>query len=351
MDAVETLSEQEKTLPPPAKSGLLSVVAPVTGLLLAVFATTAAIAVGVPDETDYAKASVLKHEKLATDKGKKIVLVGGSNLAYGVDSTVLKEVTHCPVVNMGMNGYFGVRYMLEEVKPDLHAGDIVIIAWEYDSFYKSVNGSSTDLLMVTKANPDALRFLTPGQTLGILGRYPYVAQQKVLRLIGEGFDGVTELLGAEKHDDDPTGIKQVESYASFTPDGDLVGHLNRTWEGDLEDGLDMTALPMDQGILPMMKSFIDEMDARGVKVMVSWSPLIDYFYEEHKAEVDRLSDQMMAIPEFRIARPARDYVFPASQHFDTVFHLNAEGRPIRSRMLADDLLTEFGDDAICTTTP
>jgi hypothetical protein len=350
MDTLNISSEQADKKSQ-AGSGILSVVVPVAALLLAAYATTVAISFGIPDDTDYAKASILKHDKLASDKGKKIVLVGGSNLSYGVDSTVLKEATHCPVVNMGMNGYFGVRYMLEEVKPDLHEGDIVVIAWEYDSFYKSVDGTSTDLLMVTKTNPAAFRFLSTDQVLGVLGSYPYVAQQKLLRVGRDAMDGITQLLGGEPRNNDTAWVEAVEGYASFTPDGDLSGHIGRTWDEEVSEGLDMSALPMDENVLPLMEAFVKEMNARGVKVMVSWSPLADTFYEKHKAAVEQLSAQMMAIPEFRIVRPAHDYVFPISQHFDTVFHLNAEGRPIRSRMLADDILTEFGDDAICTSTP
>lgn len=329
------------------RSGLLTVVAPVAALLAAAYLTTVAVAVSVPDHTDYAKASVLKHAQLDAHDGKKIVLVGGSNLAYGIDSNVLREATQCRVINMGMNGYFGVRFMLEEVKPYLRDGDIVVIAWEYDSFYKSVDGASTDLLMVTKANTDAFRFLTFDQKMGVLSRYPYVAQQKVVRLLGAGYEHLAVLMGAPPEEADPTGIEAVESLASFTEDGDLIGHLGRTWEYSLEDGLDMSNLPVDSGILPMMEQFVEDMEAQNVKVLMSWGPVIETFYEQHQTEIERLNAEMAAIEAFNIPRPAREYVFPASQHFDTVFHLNREGRAIRSQMLADDILNQFGDDAIC----
>ena len=349
MDTADIPSETSADkAPAPSRFGALKVALPVAALLAAVYATTVAIAVSVPDQTDYAQASVLKHELLAADDAKKIVLVGGSNLAYGVDSQAIKAATQCRVVNMGMNGYFGVRFMLQEVKPYLHEGDIIVIAWEYDSFYKSVDGTSTDLLMVSKANHEAFGYLSTGQKLAMLSQFPYVAQQKVIRLMGDGAKGLAMLAGA-RDSLDATGITEIETLGNFTQDGDLTGHLNRTWEDGIEDGLDMSTLPMDQQILPLMEEFVREMNARGVKVMISWSPIVDYFYEKHKTEVERLNAEMTAIPEFNIPRPARDYVFPASQHFDTVFHLNKEGRAIRSDMLTQDILTQFGDDARCNT--
>ena len=348
MDTADTLPDQaDARRTSGSRFGPLILAAQAAGIVAAAFLTSMAVAIFVPDGGDYAKASRMKHDLLAANTSKKVVLVGGSNLAFGADSTVIRDVTSCPVVNMGMNGYFGVRFMLEEVKPELRAGDIVVVAWEYDSFYKSVDGSNTDLLMVTKANTDALKFLTPGQALSVLGRYPYVAQQKVIRVIGETYDGFAGLFGATEDHSDPTGIGAIESFAGFTPDGDLVSHLGKEWAYDLEDGLDISTLPMDKEILPMMDAFVRDMNARGVHVMISWTPIIDEYYSRHSAEIERLNAEMEAIPSFLIPRPARDFVFPPSQHFDTVYHLNAEGRAIRSKMVADDIVTVFGEDAFC----
>ena len=334
-----------------ARFGPLILAAQAAALVAAALLTTAAVAVLVPDDGDYAKASVLKHDLLAEDVPRKIVLVGGSNLSYGTDSLIIQEQTGCPVVNMGMNGYFGVRFMMEEVKPYLNAGDIVVIAWEYDSFYKSVDGTNTDLLMVTKANPKTFAALTLEQKLSVISRYPYVAQQKVIRLVGETYEGLGALVSPEEPAEDTIDILTVEGYSSFSPRGDLVGHLDLTWSGPIESGDDISNLPMDQEILPLMQDFIREMEAKDVQVMISWTPIIEDFYAQHKDEIERLNAQMDATPGFLIPRPARDFVFPPTQHFDTAYHLNAEGRAIRSRMVADDIKSQFGDDALCARQP
>lgn len=353
MKTVQTLPNQDKAeRTPRSRFGPLILALQIGALLAAVYATTVAIANIIPDDGDYAKASVLKHNLLAADDPKKIVLVGGSNLSFGTDSTVIETATSCPVVNMGMNGYFGVRFMLEEVKPYLKAGDIVVISWEYDSFYKSVDGSSTDLLMVTKANPKTFGSLNLRQKVGVLRRYPFVAQQKTLRVMGDVYESAASLVSQGEDDlQDTLNILAIEGSANFSPRGDLIGHLNITWPDDLEDGDNISMLPMDQDVLPLMQSFIHEMTSRGVKVMVSWTPIAEDFYARHKTEIERLNSQMAAIPEFNMPRPARDFVFPASQHFDTVYHLNAEGRAIRSKILTDDIVTLFGDEALCDRQP
>ena len=356
--------ETTQTSPPPvetptvARFGPAIFAAQVGALLAAVFATAVAFTYIVKDGNDYADASVLKHKLLTVDAPKKIVIVGGSNIAYGIDSDVIKEKTGCPVINMGMNGYFGVTFMLDEVKPYLHSGDIVVIAWEYDNYVKSVDGTARDLLMVTKANPDAFEYLTMGQAINVVGSYPYAAQQKALRLFEETISGARSVAAAlvgraevEELDENAV-LGEVESFKSFdTNTGDLDGHAGLDWPFDFESSLDLVNLPIDDKVLPMMADFVTEMNAKGVRVMISWTAFADYAYAEHKDRIEEINALMEANPVFLIPRPAREFVFDPKYHFDTVYHLNAEGRAIRSPMVADDIITQFGNDAFCPPAP
>ncbi len=361
---METTQTLRPSVDAPASSrfGPLVFAGQIAILLAAVYATVVAFAYFVKDATDYADASVLKHQLLAMDAPKKYVLVGGSNISYGLDSNVIMERTGCPVVNMGMNGYFGVRFMLDEVKPYLNAGDIVVIAWEYDSFVKSVDGTDTDLLMVTKANPRAFAFLTPEQKIGVFMRYPYVAQQKAFRIFREAVEDARQDFGKAfgrnidaSTDEDVTALDpdyvsviEVESLKSFDIlTGDLDGHTGLHWPYDLEESLDLTRLSIDDQIVPMMSEFIREMTEKDVRVMISWTALLDSSYAEHKDRIEEINALLASDPIFLIPRPAREFVFDPKYHFDTVYHLNDEGRAIRSPMVADDIIAQFGNDALC----
>lgn len=337
------------------QAGLISLVAKGVALVAATAASVVAICVLIPDVNDYAKATLLKHAALKADVPRKIVLVGGSNLAFGIDSALIRERTGCPVVNMGMNGYFGAKYMLSEVRDDLRSGDVVVIAWEWDNYFKSVDGTPGSLVAITKTNPAAFRYLDAGQMVDVIGAYPQVAQQKVTRLLFEAREFVKTLY-IPGYGNEPAGardlIQNIESLAGFTPEGDLVSHLGVEWPGSLEYGLDLVTLSADRKITPLMEDFSESMAARDVVTMVSFTPIIDYFYSDQKREIDRISAELQANPKLKVPRPASEFVFPPSQHFDTVYHLNAEGRAIRSQMLADDILATFGDRARCeTTTP
>jgi len=307
-----------------------------------------AIVAFIPEGNDYAEATLLKHERLDSFDGPKIVLVGGSNLAFGIDSQLMQTQTGCPVVNMGMNGYFGVRYMLEEVRPSLRRGDTVVVALEYDSFFKPVDGTASNLLLIVKANPQAFAYLSPRQQLAVLGAMPYVAQEKLLRLIRGVAFGLRDAVSSEE--DEPATLEEmtmeIETLSGFNAEGDLVSHLGVDWPYEREQGID-PATPVDPEIIGLLAAFNADMENRGVRVMVSYTPLLRSFYHQHQAGIDNVH-RLLTQAELTVPAAPADYVYDESFFFDTVFHVNAEGRALRSERLAADINAFRGPDASCT---
>lgn len=313
-------------------------------VLAAAFATMFAVTYFIPEGNDYGRASALKHDRLAAIDAKKIVLVGGSNLSFGIDSTLIEAQTGCPAVNMGMNGYFGVRFILNEVTNELNRGDIVVIAFEYDNYFKSVDGTPSDLLAVAKANSGVVDALTWRQGLAILKAAPYVAQQKILRLAGQAYDAVAN----PNEDAGPAGeIVAIESFESFAPTGDLVGHLGKEWPYGLENGLDATNLPFEEEAITLMQDFTIRMQERGVHVMVSYTPVMADYYHAHAAALDHIHEAVLAAPPLVAPSPPSAYVYERPLFFDTVYHLNAEGREMRTERLLQDLHSQFQAEASC----
>jgi hypothetical protein len=307
-------------------------------LAAAAFLTLLAVVYFVPEQNDYALATVLKHERLADSPGRRLVLVGGSNLAFGVDSGIIERDTGLTPVNMGMNGYFGVRYMLEEIKPELRAGDVVAIAFEWDNYFKPIEGDPADLLMVVKANPSAVAYLTWKQRARILLRaIPYVAQQKVLRLMGQGLEAVRDAArGGGETNDSVAIVNQIERADAFTPAGDLTSHLNTPWPYEREQGIDLTGEGIDPEVIGHIQAFAREMEARGVTVVVSYTPVLRAFYEQHAGVIGEVHRRMNANGVIAPRAPS-DYVYDESVFFDTVYHLNAAGRGPRTEQLVGDV--------------
>ncbi|HEY0941149.1 MAG TPA: hypothetical protein VGE08_13700 [Steroidobacter sp.] len=313
---------------------------------LATVATVLALFLFVPEGNDYAEATLLKHGRLAALPGPRIILVGGSNLAFGIDSTIIERNTGCRVVNMGMNGYLGVQYMLSEVRPFLHRNDIVVVALEYDNYHKAIGGTPSDQLMIVKANPAAFTYLDADQRKAVLSTIPYVAQQKMLRLMRDGLGNAWLRLFNPEGGKGPN-ISEIESLAGFTEHGDLISHLNVDWPGHREDGIDMTGTPRDPQVIPLLQQFTSDVRAEGVNVLISYTPVIDSFYRRHQRSIDGLYEELKHAPQLTVPSPPTAFVYGEDLFFDTVYHLNAAGRVLRSERLARDIVGQFDTRTIC----
>lgn len=315
-------------------------------VLAAVLATMVGIVLAIPEVNDFARAAVLKHDRLDSIEGPKVVLVGGSNLAYGIDTLELESIISCPVVNMGMNGYLGVDYMLAEVTDDLHTGDTVVLAFEWDNFVKETEGSFSQMFAIVKVKPAIWEIFTWPQRLRLLAVIPSIARDKVRRLSKEA---IARFVPSEYDtaSAEMDYIVTVENFAGFNEQGDLTSQAGKTWPFALAEGLDLTAQGIHPEVPAKLNEFGREMKERGVRVVLSYSPVARTYFNKHADVVAGLHDEMLASGVFEIPRPPVDYVYDDAMFFDESYHLISEGRSPRTRQLGGDLLRASGGASPC----
>ena len=88
-----------------------------------------------------------KKNLLVSLPSPKIIIVGGSNVAFGIDSEHLKAGTGYQTVNMGLQAGLGLHFMMEDVLPHLRKGDVVIISPEYEQFGNIYEGGVQNALL------------------------------------------------------------------------------------------------------------------------------------------------------------------------------------------------------------
>lgn len=65
--------------------------------------------------------------------GPKIVLVGDSNLAFGINSEDIEDAFNMPVVNMGLHGGLGSIFSERMARINVDEGDIyIILRWSFE---------------------------------------------------------------------------------------------------------------------------------------------------------------------------------------------------------------------------
>ena len=80
----------------------------------------------------YGRGFKPKFNKLQSIKSNKIVIVGGSNVNFGIDSDLMEISLGIPVVNMGLHAGLNTFNIIDPVTPYLKDGDILIISCEFN---------------------------------------------------------------------------------------------------------------------------------------------------------------------------------------------------------------------------
>lgn len=309
-------------------SGWSVLLAKITLLMVPVLLAVGLLFILLPRNPDsYFLGFMLKHDLCRKAESPKIVLLGGSNLAFGVDSEELARVCGMNVVNMGLHGGLGVSLLLDSVEPDgLRRGDIVILSMEYGSFRTGVYQGNVAVAELLFEDPRAWRCMGPEHVPVVcenLGRLCWLRLCKVL--------GRTRL-----------EADRIYNAHAFNACGDVVTHLS---DGDtVVDPLPAKIAPGRNEVDPWsaamlaVQKFVRRANERGVRVYI-----VPPCYREQEYAVNReaiarhwhvLRDMF---PGITLSSP-ENFVFCSDMCFDTEYHLNRRGKALRTKRLAETIL-------------
>jgi hypothetical protein len=298
-------------------------------LALAVLGTAALISQYDIRSTDNSYiAAVLEKDRLIRDTpSPKIILVGGSNLAFGIDSHMLEDSLGIHVVNMGLYAKLGLRYMLAQVKPYIRKGDLVLVVPEYDQFFgEYANGDNTLNTALLYAPTDRLPdFIKSYSVVDVILR---PRAENVRRAALQGF---ADALG-QKDKFFPPDTNPVYSRRSFNDRGDMVSHLGR--KGKDPDSIFARGLPpmkeFNKRTVDDLNSIVETADRVGARSYFLYPSYMERAYRMGDASIDSLRALIARRSRMPMVGKPADFVYPDSLFFDTRYHLNQEGRRIRS---------------------
>lgn len=275
---------------------------------------------------NYLAATIEKHRRLAAMRPPRLILLGGSNVAFGFDSDRLEREAGLAVVNLGLAAGLGGDFMLNEVAGAIGPGDVVIIFLEYDQY--AVAGGATALRQILEYRPAGAvhlparwwrRFLD-GEALGILGAVvrrsqPWLGPEGS-RLPSEAWYSRTGFTEAG----DYRGHHGAPSTMAALPAGDPVFTPPR-------------AAPLHPRFGRELTAFAGIASRRGASFLVSWPAIVDEAFWPAEPAVDRLRDELAGLPGVTLLGEPRDHVFDRSLGFDLTYHLNATGTQWRTERL------------------
>ncbi len=314
-------------------------------LLLAVFilpivmiAVTVFALPPVYDET-YMGAVADKYELLNSTKGKKIVVIGGSSTALGLDSEKFKyEFGEYEVVNFGLSSELGIKAMLDLSRSGIKRGDIVIIAPEMSDIGMSLHFNGEAMLRALDGN------------LGLLSS---IESENYITLIGSSLDFACNKIGYLTGGTKPSTPRGAYLRESIDENGDnefgrpyneTLGVYDKVTFDYIVNKRDSNVTEYEE-FIEYVNEYIHYAERKNVKVYYSFAPICSQAIAEDVTEddIELYYSNLCKSIQCKVISDINNYIFDESYFYDGEFTLNNSGVMLRTIKLVDDLKREYED--------
>ncbi len=275
-----------------------------------------------------------KFERLNSIDGEKIVVVGGSSVAFGLDSAALEEYTGMPVVNFGLYASLGTKLMLDLSLSGIGEGDIVIVAPEMNKETLSLFFNADTTWRAIESDFSMLKYIGKENRASMLGALWGYSIDKLGAKLSGGIDFNDKIYTSENFNE----------YGDFANYKRIYNVMPEYYDPNTEVLLDPDKLGAEfDAFADYLNEYTAKCEKLGAKVYFSFSPMNELACEDADAEtLERLYDFLSDAFDCTVISYPEDYILDAGYFFDTNFHLNDPGALARTIILANDIRLEEG---------
>ena len=277
----------------------------------------------------YNASLIDKMERLRNTKSPKIILVGNSNLAFGIDSEMLEEAVGMPVVNMGYLGSMGNAFHEEMIRENVGKGDLVVLA--HTTYADDDTIPSVPTAWITlDCHKELLGIMRPKDWATILAGYPnYLRNAFMLKITGKGNEDT------------------FDSYSrtAFNQYGDIVRRVESSqMDPEMYFAKETEKLPeINEVCIERLNALNQYVEACGGKMVVAAYPIA---YGEHTPftakDIELFQKDLETELDCDIISNYIDYLYPYSDFYDQMYHLAEEGVRTRTKQLVLDIKSGAG---------
>ena len=272
-----------------------------------------------------------KLECLQKIEGNKIIFIGGSNVAYGIDCKLVREKMNLNAMNFGCMVGLGPEILFENVSEFLKPGDSVVLCWEYETYRFDRRSQNLNYLGMM-LGPQKVVF----EKLPLLDRF-YLKLHFPLNLIRYSIFSLVN----STHD-----LKDIYKCGwTFDELGNVTSNLGTTTsKADLENSPLAPLISeheIHQDLKLIANKILEFSNKHKVKIYVTWpntyrnssynsNRQVATNLEIYKSFWKNLGVEVLGEPE--------DAMLPEQYFYDSVYHLNRKGTELRTLKLIDELL-------------
>ncbi len=272
--------------------------------------------------TSYYAIIIDKFQRLQSLKSPKVILIAGSNFAYGINSKMLEDSLKKPVVNMAIHYDYGAKYMLKQISSELHKGDTVIMGFEY---IIESEGNKSEQLLMARYFPKAKEWIEFDDF------FEDVRENSQLRI--NTFKTVLErLIKSEQVTYDIADTTHIFFRGATNQYGDLISHYNNSRLKEIPRAILSDKVSLKDAIANM-NDFYTAMKAKGVNVYFVYPTYSKVNYDLDKKIIDKYVKEYNDYAVFPILGTPEDFVFADTLYHDMAYHLTQKGGDIRTQKI------------------
>ncbi len=263
-----------------------------------------------------------KQHLLDSVASPRIILTGGSAVAFGIDSDILSNEFGVPVVNIGIHHELGIRLMLNQLKQATKRGDLILFCLEPNT---TLAGNFDTQLKVAE-------YYQPARDWLVADNAAVYALHHLQHYLRASYALYTGFFGPAKNVsiNDTTAVYYRTCFNSY---GDMVGHLNNGVA--LVESFDSAGVQHWTPQLAALNDFGLWAQKQGATVLLLYPPWNQRNFEENSSLVHRFEQQITRQLHWKTLGSPTLAVMDDQFFYDNYCHPNGQGRRIWTYRLID----------------
>lgn len=284
-------------------------------------------------ETYYAALGDM-YTRLKNTDGKKIVIIGTSSVAFGVDSALMESELafageNYSVVNFGLYGALGTKVMLDLSEDQIKSEDIVIFAPEPHPQAMSLYFSAREMWYAADADFSLLKGLKNENISEMTGAFPSYTAKKFERLKTQPAQGSG--IYARDSFDGRCDLKNFERAYNIMSGG---YDANNTVELDCND--------IDSGFIEYVNGYYGRIKKCGAQMYFSFAPVNETGLACSEEAIESYYEFISKNFDCEVISDPNKYIMEKEWFYDSNFHLNSAGMTLRTVNLLNDIKNALG---------
>jgi hypothetical protein len=270
-------------------------------------------------------------------KDKKILLVGGSNVAFGFDSSLLEqEFSEYKVVNFGLYAGLGTKIMMDLSKPYIGKDDMVFLLPETNVQSMSLFFSPVSAWKAIEDRANIYNLLPKSNQKQMRGNYFSYVKEK------SKFAKPIEVSGIyQRHNfNDHFDFHYVENGISLRDKNQMAQHFDPTTP------VDYSAEMINSDFLDYVNEYKKYVDNIGGNLYFGFCPVNNLCIKNGDAKnLSNFYWELRQKLDCEIVGNPQEYLLDPHYFFDSNFHLNDAGAKLRTKLFVEDVYRDVAGKA------